>query len=102
MIICCISYRLTSNLSEYIDKHSIDTLFIPPAYLKLLADNDKATELLINNVKNIIKAGEKLVLTNGIRTLLSNNIKIHNHYGPAETHVVVTTDIIKDINDILE
>lgn len=87
------------TLSEYIDKHSIDTLFIPPAYLKLLADNDKAVELLINNVKNIITAGEKLVLTNGIRTLLSNNIKIHNHYGPAETHVATTFVVESSISD---
>jgi len=87
------------TLSEYIDQHSIDTLFIPPAYLKLLADNDKAVELLINNVKNIITAGEKLVLTNGIRNLLSNNIKIHNHYGPAETHVATTFVVESSISD---
>ena len=87
------------TLSEYIHKHSIDTLFIPPAYLKLLADNDKAMELLINNIKNIITAGEKLVLTNGIRALVSNNIKIHNHYGPAETHVATTFVVESSISD---
>ena len=81
------------TLSQYIDKHSIDTLFIPPAYLRLLADDLSSAELIIKNVKNIITAGEKLVITNGIKTLLSNNIKIHNHYGPAETHVATTYTI---------
>ena len=81
------------TLSQYIDKYSIDTLFIPPAYLRLLADDLSSAELIIKNVKNIITAGEKLVITNGIKTLLSNNIKIHNHYGPAETHVATTYTI---------
>ena len=75
------------TLSDYIDSHFVDTLFIPPAYLKLLADDNKATELIIKNIKNIITAGEKLVITSGIKKLLSNGIKLHNHYGPAETHV---------------
>lgn len=80
-------------LSKYIREYSIDTLFIPPAYLKLLADNSEALESIIENVKNIITAGEKLIITNGIKILLDKNIKIHNHYGPAETHVATSYTI---------
>ncbi len=87
-----------NTLSQYIDKNSIDTLFIPPAYLKLLADDKNAAKLLISNVKNIITAGEKLVITNGIKKMLDNNIKIHNHYGPAETHVATTYSV--DVSDL--
>lgn len=89
-----------NTLSEYIDTYSIDTLFIPPAYLKLLADNHLSINLLIKNVKNIVTAGEKLVITNGIKKLLSNNIKIHNHYGPAETHVATAYVIESTTSDL--
>lgn len=90
------------KLSKYIDNYSIDTLFIPPAYLKLLADNEESTTLLIKNIKNIITAGEKLVITSGIRKLLDNNIKLHNHYGPAETHVATTYTLKRPLNCDIE
>ena len=88
------------KLSKHIDNYSIDTLFIPPAYLKLLADNEDASSLLIKNVKNIITAGEKLIITSGIRKLLCNNITIYNHYGPAETHVATTYTISNPNSDV--
>ena len=89
-----------SSLSEYIDSHSVDTLFIPPAYLKLLADDNKSIESIIKNIKNIITAGEKLVITSGIKKLLNSGIKLHNHYGPAETHVVTTYTLNSSIETL--
>lgn len=85
------------TLSKYIIENKINTLFIPPAYLKLLSSDDKIVNELSLCVKNIITAGEKLVLTNGIQELLNKGIKIHNHYGPAETHVATafTVDSLK-------
>ena len=88
------------KLSKHIDNYSIDTLFIPPAYLKLLADNEDAVTLIIKNIKNIITAGEKLIITSGIRKLLCNNITIYNHYGPAETHVATTYTISNPNSDV--
>ena len=89
-----------SSLSEYIDSHSVDTLFIPPAYLKLLADDNKSIESIIKNIKNIITAGEKLVITSGIKKLLNSGIKLHNHYGPAETHVATTYTLNSSIETL--
>ena len=88
-------------LSEYIDNNSIDILFIPPAYLKLLANDEKSTGLLIKNVRHIITAGEKLVITPGIKRLIANGITIHNHYGPAETHVATayTIDPLENVSE---
>ena len=84
------------ELSNYIDKFNIDTLFIPPAYLKLICNDSNALDLLSKNVENIITAGEKLTLTPEIVALLHNNTKIYNHYGPAETHVVTSFKIDKN------
>lgn len=85
-----------NQLSKYIYDKKINTLFIPPAYLKLLTENNDVNNLLISTVKNIITAGEPLVITNGIRELINAGITLHNHYGPAETHVATTHIINKD------
>lgn len=79
-----------NKLSDYILSKSIDTLFIPPAYLRLLTEDTSSIDKFSVCLKNIITAGEALLITTGINKLLSNGIKIHNHYGPAETHVVTT------------
>ena len=80
------SYQLTN----YIVSKQIDTLFIPPAYLRLLTEDDKNVQKFKLYLKNIITAGEQLVITKGIRDLLLSGILLHNHYGPAETHVATT------------
>jgi non-ribosomal peptide synthetase component F len=39
----------------------------------------------------VIVAGEQLIITDGIKKYLGcNNVVLHNHYGPSETHVVTT------------
>lgn len=79
-----------NKLSKYIFDKGVNTLFIPPAYLKLLVEDKHIRSLLILCVKNIITAGEALVITEGMKDLLNAGIQIHNHYGPAETHVATT------------
>jgi len=85
-----------NKLSKYIFDKGINTLFIPPAYLKLLVEDKDIRTLLIDCVKNIITAGEALIITDGIKELIESGIQIHNHYGPAETHVATTYTINKD------
>lgn len=83
----------THSLVDYISQNKINTLFLPPAYLKLLCSNAILVEKIKLFVKNIITAGEKLVLTPGIQELINSGIVIHNHYGPAETHVATAFTI---------
>ena len=83
------------KLANYIFDKKIDTLFIPPAYLRILVEDKSVFEKLTVYLKNIITAGEQLIITDGIKALLLNGIKIHNHYGPAETHVATTFVIDK-------
>lgn len=83
------SYKLT----DYLLKKQIDTLFIPPAYLRLLTEQIINIEKFKTYIRNIITAGEQLIITKGIRNLIMSGIKLHNHYGPAETHVATTYTI---------
>ncbi|MDI5895994.1 non-ribosomal peptide synthetase [Flavobacterium algoritolerans] len=82
----------SAELSAFIKRNSIDTVFLPTSYFKILMDVKAFNTLItLNNIKNIIVAGEQLVLSNeAINILQKSDTKLHNHYGPAETHVVTT------------
>ena len=85
-----------SKLSSYIVNKNINTLFIPPAYLKLLVEDDNIIASLSKVLKNIVTAGEALIITTGMEKLILNGVKINNHYGPAETHVATTFVVNKN------
>ena len=86
-----------NKLAKYIIDNQIDILFIPPRYLTYLAENKEAKDFA-KNLRHIITAGEQLIITKSIEDLINKGIIIHNHYGPAETHVA--TIYIVDKNNI--
>ena len=93
------------KLCEYIEENNIEMLFIPPVYLRIICEIDSNIKCIKNTVKDIIVAGEQLIITENIKKLLKGTyIKIHNHYGPAETHVISTItydyNSIKNINKV--
>jgi amino acid adenylation domain-containing protein len=82
------------QLSNFIVQNKLDTLFLPTAYFKVLMEDENFLQCISKFVKNIIVAGEQLILGNSIIDLIKNSkLVIHNHYGPAETHVVTTFNI---------
>ena len=86
------------KLSAFIVENKLDCLFFPTAYFTVLAENDSFLKSLTSEVRHIIVAGEKLILNDAILAKVKEKcIKIHNHYGPAETHVV-TTYVIDEKN----
>lgn len=93
--------RADSNeLPAFIKRNGIDTIFLPTSYFRILMDVEFFIDLITSNsIKNIIVAGEQLILSNDAITIFQNsNVSLHNHYGPAETHVVST--IILQGNDL--
>ena len=85
-----------NDLSKYIVNKQIDTLFIPPAYLRLLVEDSKIKSMIISQIKDIITAGEPLIITNDIQDLIQAGVILHNHYGPAETHVATSYTIKRE------
>ncbi len=79
------------SLCRFIRDNNIEVSFLPTAYFKNIVSNEEYVQCLPGNLKHIICAGEKMVLTETLHEHLKNTgLKIHNHYGPAETHVVTT------------
>ncbi|MCU0289761.1 MAG: condensation domain-containing protein, partial [Acidobacteria bacterium] len=81
-------------LLKYIDKNKIKTLFLPMAFLKIIFNDDDYLNIFPKSVEHIQSAGEQVVVSEKFKNYLKeNNIYLHNHYGPSETHVITTFTI---------
>ncbi|MCZ8521355.1 MULTISPECIES: non-ribosomal peptide synthetase [Paenibacillus] len=78
-----------SRLLSYIQKHRIQVMLISASYSKVLFGGSLTPDL--PSVSDIVTAGEQLILSDSMITYLKRSgIRLHNHYGPSETHVVTT------------
>ncbi|MGD2087188.1 MAG: condensation domain-containing protein [Candidatus Aminicenantes bacterium] len=79
------------ELLEVIEKNKTNIVFFPASFLKVILNEEDYIDYFPGTVKHIITAGEQLVVTNRIRQYLKEQqVYLHNHYGPSETHVVTT------------
>jgi amino acid adenylation domain-containing protein len=79
------------RLLELIERNQINILYWPPAYLKYIFSEEIHRARFPKSVQHIITAGEQLIITKSLREYIKEaRIYVHNHYGPAETHVVTT------------
>jgi amino acid adenylation domain-containing protein len=84
-------------LARLIDTEGIQRLFLPTAMLQLIAE-EWETESPPASLETVICAGEQLHLTPAVRRLFValGEARLHNHYGPAETHVVTAHELAPD------
>ena len=74
-------------LWQLIRRERIERLFLPYVVLEQLALNSDSSPCCLQDV---VCAGESLVLSPPIRRFFTDKptARLHNHYGPTETHVV--------------
>jgi len=80
-------------LMDFLSKNRIEVLFLPFSYLNFLFnETSRWHQAFDHNLKHIITAGEQLKITVGLQRFLDKNpgIKLHNHYGSTEMHVVTS------------
>ncbi len=80
-------------LMDFLSKNKIEILFLPFSYLNFLFNESSRWHgSLEHNLKHIITAGEQLKVTAGLKKFLDSApwIKLHNHYGSTEMHVVTS------------
>jgi amino acid adenylation domain-containing protein len=82
--------RDAQALTEYLQRRSIHRLFMPPVMLQSLAEYCRTSRSYPMGLRELIAAGEQLHITPEIRHFLGHlgGCRLHNHYGPTETHVV--------------
>jgi len=76
----------------------VERLFVPPLMLQSLAEFFPAANIALPALKDVVTAGEQLRITSQIVELFQNlrHCRLHNHYGPTETHVVTALTLKGD------
>ncbi len=75
-------------LGDYVVRRAIQWAFLPASVLKTIIDLSPELREKSGALRHLVSAGEQLNLNNQlIAYLLANpHIKLHNFYGPSETH----------------
>ena len=86
--------------SRLIEEAGVDRLFLPPVALQQLAEITVSHGAAPSHLREVITAGEQLRITPAVAKLFSRlgGCRLHNHYGPSETHVV-TAETLSDFTD---
>ena len=87
------------TLLKIIDRHQIDQIFLPFVALQSLCE--AATDGWPASLEHVVTAGEQLRITDAVREafIRSPACRLHNHYGPSETHVVTAHTLAIDPRD---
>jgi amino acid adenylation domain-containing protein len=88
-------------LAEFLRMHEVHDVFAPNVLLEGLAravENSGETRL---SLRNFFQAGESLVVSSAVRSLFAGHptARLHNHYGPSETHVATAYRLPPDLTD---
>ncbi|XXF74928.1 amino acid adenylation domain-containing protein [Myxococcaceae bacterium GXIMD 01537] len=84
-------------LAEFLDAARIERLFLPAVALHHLAQAALRTTSLLPSLVEVITAGDQLRITEPIRRWFRTGKKrLHNHYGPTESHVVTAHELVGD------
>ncbi|MEU0678197.1 amino acid adenylation domain-containing protein, partial [Streptomyces sp. NPDC006172] len=76
--------------TAWLDEHEIAELYAPNLVLEAVAEAAAETGRTLPALRHIAQAGEALALGPGVRAFVAAvpGRRLHNHYGPAETHVM--------------
>ena len=85
-------------LAQLLDRASIHRLFVPPLVLQSLAEHCESSGSVPQGLQDVITAGEQLRITAPVTQLFQRlaGCRLHNHYGPTETHVVTALTLESD------
>ncbi|WP_328562795.1 non-ribosomal peptide synthetase [Streptomyces coelicoflavus] len=77
-------------LAEWLERAAIQELYAPNLVLDAVAEAAVARGRALPRLTDLVQAGEALTPHGALRALLAARpgLRLHNHYGPAETHVV--------------
>lgn len=90
--------RDAAALTELLRNHAVQRLFVPPLMLQTLAECDQGARAFPTELRDVITAGEQLRISPEITDLFKRlrGCRLHNHYGPTETHVVTALTLAED------
>lgn len=89
------------NLWRYLREHQINRLFLPFSALSQLAEVAGLEPKTPDSLREVITAGEELQCTPRLKALFRRlpGTRLHNHYGPSETHVVTSYTLPQNVDE---
>jgi amino acid adenylation domain-containing protein len=84
-------------LLKFLVENAIERMFVPPMVLQNLAVAFERSDACLR-LRDVIVAGEQLRITPELRTFFEalDLCRLHNHYGPTETHLTTTLTLPRD------
>ncbi|MFF7730865.1 amino acid adenylation domain-containing protein [Streptomyces sp. NPDC008001] len=80
--------------TQWLREHRVTELFAPTPVLAALCEFADGERETLPDLRHLVQAGEALVVGPQLRALCARGGKrLHNHYGPAETHVVTAGEV---------
>jgi amino acid adenylation domain-containing protein len=92
--------RDPARLLAFINQHAIERLYLPFVALQQLLEAAVNYGPMPTSLTHIITAGEQLQVNRPIIEFFKRmpHCRLHNHYGPSETHVVTTHTLPQNID----
>ncbi len=90
--------RDISALTRWLDREQVTDLFAPSAVINAVCQAAQDQGLELASLAHVYQAGEPLVPGRAVIAHFSGRqaARLHNHYGPAETHVVTAWTLPAD------
>ncbi|MBO1333033.1 non-ribosomal peptide synthetase [Streptomyces sp. VRA16 Mangrove soil] len=80
--------------TQWLRAHRVTELLAPTPVLAALCEFADGERESLPDLRHLVQAGEALVVGPQLRALCARDGKrLHNHYGPAETHVVTAGEV---------
>ena len=82
--------RDPAQLTRWLTEHRVQELYAPTLVIDAVGEAASEQALPLPDLADIAQAGEALTLSRPLRDLFRGTARrrLHNHYGPTETHVV--------------
>ncbi|MFF7361572.1 non-ribosomal peptide synthase/polyketide synthase, partial [Streptomyces sp. NPDC008125] len=93
--------RSAELFAHWLDRHRVEELFAPNLVIEALAEAAEEAGLDLPHLRLVAQAGEAMRLGAAVRRLQARRPGrvLHNHYGPAETHVITAYPLPADAAD---
>lgn len=88
-------------LLDLLTRRSVQRLFIPPLMLQSLSDHARNSQTVPLGLEDVVTAGEQLRVSPDIVGFFRRlpGCRLHNHYGPTETHVVTALTLTEQADE---
>ncbi|GAB3505193.1 non-ribosomal peptide synthetase [Amycolatopsis cihanbeyliensis] len=82
--------RDAAAFARWLDEHRVNELYAPNLVIDSVVEAAREQRLELPHLRTIVQAGEALAATPKLREFCAGQPerRLHNHYGPTETHVV--------------